>query len=161
MDYVKLLQDRIAKASVEYNDAKASLLKHIELLAYMKCKKLNEELRRSYLIHGETSYPIYSYCNVSEYDFSFTVIMVKKIDVNTVAKKFLKRVESYNSKIDEFISGSRFCLFRGEYDFGHTPEYKLMSDVGKYFYEDVTFHYDMSEILADDFMSKGIRIRER
>lgn len=159
MDYVKLLQERISKVLVEYEEAKASLKAHIDSIAYIKCRKLNSSLKSSYIIDGEVFYPAYSYYFSDEDSFTFSVFMIRKIDVSEVPEEYKSSAEEYNIEIDKIRKGEYGCDFDGRSSYRDTSEYELLTKLRMYdFYYTADFSFDVTEILDDNLMNRGIKI---
>lgn len=159
MDYVKLLQERISKVLVEYEEAKASLKAHIDSIAYIKCKELNSSLKSSYIIDGAVFYPTYSYFLSDEDSFTFSVFMVRKIDVSEVPEEYKSSAEEYNMEIDNIRDGEYGCDFEGRSSYRDAWEYELLRNLRMYgFYHIEDFSFDVTEILDDDLMNRGIKI---
>lgn len=156
MDYVELLKERLAKARFELIEAKALYVEYMKLVAEKKCKKLNAELKRSYIIDGDVYYPLYSY---TEYEgqrsyflmdeFRFCVIMIKRVDVTSVAKKYMKQAERHNKVIDELCDGVRTCYY----------SYEKFTDEQYFHMKTIYWLFKYEDILDDGFMEKGITIR--
>ena len=159
MDYVKLLQERISKVLVEYEEAKASLKAHIDSIAYIKCEKLNSSLKSSYIIDGEVFYPTYSYYFSDEDSFTFSVFMIRKIDISEVPEEYKSSAEEYNNGIDNIRKGKYGCDFDGMSSYHDTSEYELLRKLRMYdFYNIADFSFDVTEILDDNLMNRGIKI---